>query len=357
MSFMLTLADISGETWSEDVTVTPKVLGRSEVAEIRLDHSSVSRQHCKFWMESDVCYVEDCGSTNGTFVNGVRIKRKEKLNSGDTVLVGRFELIVADRERILATVDMPDQPSHPLIFTDTRGEDQHLASVIHERLTPSRRMTLPGLLVDIVYHPSGKLGGDCFESFELNNRWVLSVFDPMSHGIKAALTSILLRSELHRWVALTAEPARCLQWINAELTALGINDLYISATVASWFPRTNTLVYSTAGEHPPLILREGKILNLGEAAGGMPLGVQANEAYIEHLEQLKPGDRFFLFTDGIAEALYPEGTVGAPVENVARLIEETAAAALQHQVHDLVDRRPTTINDDLLLVGCEITPS
>ena len=124
------------------------------------------------------------------------------------------------------------------------------------------------MVVDVVYQPSGNLGGDCFECFELENRWIMSVFDPMMHGVKAAMNSMLLRAELQRWVTLTAHPGRCLQWINSELTLLGINDLYITATVASWFPRTQTLVYAAAGEHPPLILRDRAVLNLGETAGG-----------------------------------------------------------------------------------------
>src|SRR5579872_4164137 len=93
MTFMLTLADISGDTWSEDILETPKVLGRAESADIRLDHTSVSRQHCRFWMEGKLCLIEDCGSTNGTYVNGLKVT-KEKLNAGDTIVVGRFELIV-----------------------------------------------------------------------------------------------------------------------------------------------------------------------------------------------------------------------------------------------------------------------
>jgi len=55
------------------------------------------------------------------------------------------------------------------------------------------------MVVDVIYHPSGILGGDCFESFELENRWILSVFDPMTHGVKAAMNSMLLRAELQRY--------------------------------------------------------------------------------------------------------------------------------------------------------------
>jgi serine phosphatase RsbU (regulator of sigma subunit) len=356
MTFMLTLADISGDTWSEDIVETPKILGRAENTDIRLDHTSVSRQHCRFWVEDKICFVEDMESTNGTYVNGLKISR-EKLNAGDTVIVGRFELIVEDKDRVQMTIDLPDAPPSRVVLLDQRAEERHLAAVIHQRLTPTRRMSLPGMIVDVLYHPSGMLGGDCFESFELNNRWIMSLFDPMSHGVKAAMNSMLLRAELQRWVSLTAEPARCLQWINSELTLLGINDLYVSATVAAWFPRTHTLVYAAAGEHPPLIVRDGKVKNLGETAGGMPLGVAAGEHYSEHLVQLKPGDRVFFFTDGVGEVVRDENSKGLTAPDVARRLEEHSDLLLSDQMHRVIDIGQDPVLDDVLLVGCEVTPT
>jgi serine phosphatase RsbU (regulator of sigma subunit) len=356
MTFMLTLADISGDTWSEDILETPKILGRVESAAIRLDHSSVSRQHCRFWMEDNACYVEDCGSTNGTYVNGLKIT-KEKLSAGDTIIVGRFELIVEDKDRVQMTIDLPDSPPSRVVLLDQRAEERHLAAVIHQRLTPTRRMSLPGLIVDVVYNPSGMLGGDCFESFELNNRWIMSLFDPMTHGVKAAMNSMLLRAELQRWVSLTAEPARCLQWINSELTLLGINDLYVSAAVAAWFPRTHTLVYAAAGEHPPMILRDGKVKNLGESAGGLPLGVLSGEHYTEHLVQLKPGDRVFFFTDGVGEVVGGENPTGLTAPDLALRLEQTADRLLPDQMQQVVNLGKAPVLDDVLLVGCEVTPT
>jgi serine phosphatase RsbU (regulator of sigma subunit) len=355
MTYMLTLANISGDTWSEDILDSPKMLGRGESSQIRLDHSSVSRQHCRFWQEGIACFVEDCGSTNGTYVNGLKVDR-EKLNVGDTIVVGRFELIVEDKDRLRGTIDLPDGPTSRVLLLDQRAEERHLAMVIHQRLTPSRRMSLPGMIVEVAYHPSGRLGGDCFDSFELNNRWIISLFDPMTHGVKAAMNSMLLRSELQRWVALTAEPGRCLQWINSELTVLGINDLYVSAAVGAWFPRTHTLVYATAGEHPPLILHDGKVRNLGEAAGGLPLGVSVGEHYAEHLVQLKPGDRVFFFTDGVGEVVRGDDLKGLTAPDLAARLEQTAHLLFPEQMRQLIDlARP--IDDDVLLVGCEITPT
>lgn len=351
---MLTLADISGDTWSEDITEQPKVLGRSETADIRLDHSSVSRQHCRFWFEEGVCFVEDCGSTNGTYVNGICIER-EKIARGDTITVGRFELVVEDRQRVQATVDLPEPPVSRVILLDQRAEEKHLARVIHQRLTPSRRMSLPGLIVEVLYTPSGMLGGDCFDAFELSNRWILSLFDPMNHGVKAAMNSMLLRSELHRWVSLTAEPARCLQWINSELTILAAHDLYVSAVVASWFPRTQTLVYATAGEHPPLIWHDGKFRNLGEPAGGLPLGVQMSEHYTERLAQLKTGDRVFFFTDGVGEVVRDETSHETTAIDLSRRLAKAADLPLAEQMQAALSDAPAELLDDLLLAGCEVT--
>jgi serine phosphatase RsbU (regulator of sigma subunit) len=356
MSFMLTLADISGDTWSEDILQTSRTLGRAEGADIRLDHTSVSRQHCRFWMEGNACFVEDVGSTNGTYVNGLKIAR-EKLHPGDTVIVGRFELIIEEKNRVQKTVELPDVPASRVVLLDQRAEERHLAEVIHQRLTPTRRMSLPGMVVDVVYRPSGMLGGDCFESFELSNRWIISLFDPMTHGVKAAMNSMLLRAELQRWVSLTAQPARCLQWINSELILLGINDLYISAAVASWFPRTHTLVYAAAGEHPPMILHDGQVRNLGEAADGLPLGVQAGERYTEHLLQLKPGDRVFFFTDGVGEVIRDENSKGLTAPDLARRLEQTADKLLADQMQSIVRIGPDPLLDDVLLVGCEVTPT
>lgn len=350
---MLTLADISGDTWSEDITPQPKVLGRGETAEIRLDHASVSRQHCRFWADGGECFVEDCGSTNGTYVNGLSVER-EKIAPGDTITVGRFELIVEDKHRVQPTIDIPEPPISRVLLLDQRAEEKHLARVIHQRLTPSRRMSLPGLIVEVMYRPCGMLGGDCFDTFELSNRWILSMFDPMNHGVKAAMNSMLLRSELQRWVALTAEPARCLQWINSELTLLTVHDLYVSAMVASWFPRTQTLVYSTAGEHSPLVLHDGTIRNLGEPAGGLPLGVQTGEHYAEHLVHLKPGDRVYFFTDGMGEVVRNDQSTGIAAVDLARRLEQTAKLPLVEQVQSILVGAPEEPLDDLLLVGCEV---
>jgi hypothetical protein len=51
-----------------------------------------SSRHARFEPRRDGLYVEDVGSTNGTFVNGIRLTRERKLTPGDVVRVGQTDL-------------------------------------------------------------------------------------------------------------------------------------------------------------------------------------------------------------------------------------------------------------------------
>lgn len=68
--------------------------GRNLEAPLLLDDITVSRHHAVFVCQQGRLWVEDLGSTNGTYVNGKRVERAE-LASGDEVIIGRFHLVVA----------------------------------------------------------------------------------------------------------------------------------------------------------------------------------------------------------------------------------------------------------------------
>jgi pSer/pThr/pTyr-binding forkhead associated (FHA) protein len=67
-------------------------IGRSVECELRLDDTYVSQQHARIFDRSGNWYVEDLGSTNGTFVNGERVEGRKQLHRGDLVQIGDTEL-------------------------------------------------------------------------------------------------------------------------------------------------------------------------------------------------------------------------------------------------------------------------
>ena len=63
------------------------VIGRSSELDMVLVEDMVSRRHAKISVENGDIFLEDLGSTNGSFVNGEKITRT-KLNEGDRILIG-----------------------------------------------------------------------------------------------------------------------------------------------------------------------------------------------------------------------------------------------------------------------------
>ena len=72
----------------------PRTIGRSAMADFRVDVAMVSRVHCRFTVAFDgQLEIEDLSSTNGTFVNNARVGRAA-LAAGDRVRIGKLEMVV-----------------------------------------------------------------------------------------------------------------------------------------------------------------------------------------------------------------------------------------------------------------------
>ncbi len=66
----------------------PIRVGRSEGCDLRLEDAYVSQVHARLFPQDGVWFVEDLGSTNGTFLNGERVSAPRPLRAGDQVRVG-----------------------------------------------------------------------------------------------------------------------------------------------------------------------------------------------------------------------------------------------------------------------------
>ncbi|MFO0823462.1 MAG: FHA domain-containing protein [Gemmataceae bacterium] len=82
------------------------LVGRDEDCDVRLDHKSVSKQHCVLVKTDGLILVRDLGSTNGTRVNGQRIRRAA-LMPNDTLAVANLKFTVMFGAELEKTLEVP----------------------------------------------------------------------------------------------------------------------------------------------------------------------------------------------------------------------------------------------------------
>jgi len=71
-------------------------LGRARDNKIKIDEELVSKYHARIFTYFQASYIEDLGSTNGTFVNGKRVGT-HILHAGDEVLLGKFRIQIENK--------------------------------------------------------------------------------------------------------------------------------------------------------------------------------------------------------------------------------------------------------------------
>lgn len=93
VDFTLIRLQSDGKTASAPISRERTVVGRQTGCHLRIRSSQVSREHAEIRFEDGTPIVKDLGSSNGTFVNGVKIIEK-RLEAGDLVAIGPVVLMV-----------------------------------------------------------------------------------------------------------------------------------------------------------------------------------------------------------------------------------------------------------------------
>jgi hypothetical protein len=80
-----------GEEW--ELNSSPLTMGRGSQNDVQLDRDEfASSTHARIEPRRDGVWVEDIGSTNGTYLNGIRLTHPKRLTPGDILRVGETEL-------------------------------------------------------------------------------------------------------------------------------------------------------------------------------------------------------------------------------------------------------------------------
>jgi pSer/pThr/pTyr-binding forkhead associated (FHA) protein len=91
----LTIADGPQAGVSAQLGVEPVIIGRGSDCQIKLDDDYSSTRHARLFLSDGQWWVEDLGSTNGTYLNGQRLTRPVAAEIGGSIRIGRTTLNLA----------------------------------------------------------------------------------------------------------------------------------------------------------------------------------------------------------------------------------------------------------------------
>ena len=128
------LQAITGEITGQEISIDRDMLvGRHQDADVLLQAAEISRRHAALLLKDQLLWVQDLNSSNGTFINDIRIEQEKQLHDGDIVQFASFKFsVLAPVQEI---EDLPEIEAEPVNTAPSQDlSDQGMPSLT-ERAT------------------------------------------------------------------------------------------------------------------------------------------------------------------------------------------------------------------------------
>ncbi len=203
--------------------------------------------------------------------------------------VRHLRTAAADRDRLVALerdLKIASSIQRSFLPTDPPADDGRSCFALHAAMIPAQ-----------------EVGGDFYDHFWLDEgRLGVVIGDVSGKGVPAALLMAVTRTLLRACVPRGDDPGACLEEVNRLLLRDTSADRFVTLFYAVLDAHRGELRYANAGHNPPLLLRAaGTVEPL--PGSGLVVGIVPKTTYETRTVRIEPGDRLFLYTDGIPEAM------------------------------------------------------
>ncbi len=248
----------------------------------------------KFWNRLSLTPVLDSNGDVTHFI-GVQSDITKRINAEEVVREANRQLEIANRR----------------MTRDLEAAARIQRSLLPDKLAPSDEVRFSW-----VVEPCDELAGDTLNVVPLDEkRFAVYMVDVSGHGVRASLLSVTLSHWFSRHLEVSSlhaptpdgnrvsflSPAEVAEELNRQFQMSMENVQYFTMCYGVLDLEVREFHYVTAGNPPLIVVRSG-----GEAdvltVEGFPIGLVEQPGYSENVIKLKPGDRVFVYTDGVIEA-------------------------------------------------------
>ena len=275
------------------------LIGRAKPADIVLNDQEISRNHCRVSLvEGELC-VSDAGSSNGTYVSGVRVTGPTIVAPGDRLSVGTHVLEHEFRSR-------KEVEAAGALDTDLEKAKQYVRSLLPDRIRQGTVQT------DWVLQPCATLGGDLFGYHFIDpHTFAIYLLDVTGHGTDAAMHAVSVTNVL-RQRNLTGIDARDPAQMAAHLNETFQMETHGGMLLSLWYGvydmEAGTLAYTSAGHHAAYLVGPGRIDALPLETSNVLIGMMPGYTYRSAYTKVPRGSQLYVFSDGVFEIEMPDGS-------------------------------------------------
>jgi sigma-B regulation protein RsbU (phosphoserine phosphatase) len=230
---------------------------------------------------------------------------------------------------------------HEQLVEKKRLEGQlEVARQVQLELLPAADPNLEGFDISAYNFPTEEVSGDYYDWVRIyDDQIAVVIADVSGKGAPAALLMAFLRASLRVAIHIGYAPHISMAKVNYFLWESIERNQFVTAFYGVLDASNKTLAYTNAGHNPPLILDKDGNARFIER-GGLPLGMFRDTRYYEYYISIEPGQVIVLYTDGVTEAVNPEGEEYGRerLANAAREAQSLSAREMVSRIHrDVID--------------------
>ncbi|PYL85654.1 MAG: hypothetical protein DMF17_07720 [Verrucomicrobia bacterium] len=204
--------------------------------------------------------------------------------------------------------------------------DLAAARLTQQSLIPQKPPALPGWEVAAYYRPVIQVGGDIYGWLRMRDGRILFwIADATGHGASAALLTALAKLLFYHGCVEHDAPAAIMQTVNNDFRSIFGARSFMTAMCVALDPASGRANVVGAG-HPPLLIARHDGGADSIASSAPPLGLVERARFIETIVNLRRGEAFVLYTDGLFGAANGEKPRLTP-EHLAKMIDPSAPSA------------------------------
>ena len=287
--------------------------------------------------EAAETYVKD--RRRGAEVSDHFSRQVLNIKTGDEV--ENLSLVMADMEKDLN--EFEDNLTRAVAEKERVSTELNMATQIQEGMLPNIYPAFPERHEFDIYatmEPAREVGGDFYDFFLVDDDHLGMVMaDVSGKGVPAALFMMASKIILANNAMMGKSPAQILADTNAAICSNNRMEMFVTVWLGILEISTGKLTAANAGHEFPVLRRAGGGFELYKDKHGFVIGGLEGMKYQEYEIQLSPGDKVFVYTDGVPEATDGENRMFGTDRMLDALNAslESPPEAVLHAVHQAVN--------------------